>query len=287
MAFNPNNFYGGDDFVVSSIFALMAQEQLEKKIHIHKGNSDPETSGCFLIQPTKLLTELLNFNPLKMKFKKGDLVVVTNNRKSYTIHPNFSYRNSYDTPAPEGVILKVVDHVDYTNHPALELETLDGTENFLVGEAGVRKATTYEEIAGGFFSELELELEKTLDEAASTPYVSLSIPEIEKLHSLSSEAGQKYIEETFPNLFPRPTFRVGEIIKQVNPVRDLAIVAMSWSDSELSEILLVDTATGRTETQTVMVEEYRLNKISEKEILDAGKGFGLTRANYAKFCHEV
>lgn len=116
--------------------------------------------------------------------------------------------------------------------------------------------------------------------------ISVSVSLMKELYDYADDDIREQIESELPHLFPRPTFRVGDRIKQyVNDeaIRNLLIVGpSSESATGYKRIVLVDLANGQIKQETTAVND--LDNITEKEILEAGKAFGITRSNYAK--HE-
>lgn len=118
----------------------------------------------------------------------------------------------------------------------------------------------------------------------AVPQISVPIDFIKSLHDQVDEDVQEQIEEKFPNIFsPRPTFRAGDKIVLFPSCQELMIIGgkNERPEEEPTEIALVDLADGLIKSEPVFVNN--LTRITERELIEAGEHYGVTRRNYAKF----
>lgn len=152
------------------------------------------------------------------------------------------------------------------------------------------KQQTLEEAVKDIASLLGLSLSEPIPAKASVDgsLVEVRTAFLKQLYDYAPDDIRQGFEKELPLLFGRPTFKLGERIKLffnhegLGPIDLMIIGPTSDAATGHKRIAVVNLNNGEIKSETVAVKDPQ--HITEQELFEAGRGFGITRSNYAK--HE-
>lgn len=153
------------------------------------------------------------------------------------------------------------------------------------------KQQTLEEAVKDIASLLGLSLSEPIPAKASVDgsLVEVRTAFLKQLYDYAPDDIRQGFEKELPLLFGRPTFSIGERIKLFGgadgydgALELLIIGTTSDTATGHKRIAVVNLNNGEIRSETVAVKDP--HHITEQELFEAGRGFGITRSNYAK--HE-